>query len=130
MLQEFVNKNNLPVTIHGSTDDISGILEQHDIFISCSIIEGFGISVAEAMAAQIPMLISDITTFKEITENKGWFFESRNASDLANKIELFYNTPAITNQSVADCRNVAEKYRKYLYVEKLNELYQSKLKED
>jgi len=124
MLQEYINKHSLPVTILGNQDDISVLLEQHDLFISCSIIEGFGISVAEAMAAEIPMIISDIPTFKEITRNKGLFFQSKNAHDLADKIERFYTSPAIANQSVTDCKAIAEFYRKSYYLKELKGLYE------
>lgn len=124
MLQEYINKYNLPVTIHGSQGNIPDLLEQHDLFISCSIIEGFGISVAEAMASEMPMIISDIKTFKEVTQNKGYFFKSKNARDLADKIESFYLNPGITKQSVSDCKQVAEQYRKNKYLNTLNKLYQ------
>ncbi len=123
MLQEYINKYNLPVTIHGSHNNISDLLDQHDLFISCSIIEGFGISVAEAMASEIPMIISDISTFKEVTQNKGIFFESKNAKDLANRIQSFYLNPSIAQQSVAACKEVAKEYRKSIYLNKLNKLY-------
>ena len=123
MLQEYINKYNLPVTIQGSQENISDLLHQHDLFISCSIIEGFGISVAEAMASEMPMIISDIPTFKEVTQNKGNLFRSDNAKDLADKIEAFYLNPGIVQQSVLDCKKVAEQYRKNLYINKLNKLY-------
>jgi len=123
MLQEYINKYNLPVTIQGSQENISDLLDQHDLFISCSIIEGFGISVAEAMASEIPIIISDISTFKEVTQNKGNLFQSNNAKDLADKIEAFYLNPSSAQQSVTDCKIVAEQYRKKLYLNKLNTLY-------
>lgn len=125
MLQEYINKYNLPVTIQGSQENISDLLDQHDLFISCSIIEGFGISVAEAMASEMPMIISDIHTFKEVTQNKGNLFRSNNAKDLADKIESFYLNPDSVEQSVADCKIVAEDYRKNMYLNRLNALYEN-----
>jgi len=126
-LQAFINKHDLPVTILGSKNTIVSLLNEHDLFVSCSIIEGFGISIAEAMASEIPMIISDISTFKEITENKALFFESNNAKDLAAKIEAFYLNPSITAAQTLACKAVAEKYRKSVFVEKLNHLYHSKI---
>lgn len=123
MLQEYINKYNLPVTIQGSQENVSELLDQHDLFISCSIIEGFGISVAEAMASEIPMIISDIQTFKEVTQNKGYHFKSNDAKDLADKIESFYFNPESLKQSIFDCKQVAEEYRKKMYLDKLNKLY-------
>lgn len=123
MLQEYINKYNLPVTIHGSQENISDLLDQHDLFVSCSIIEGFGISVAEAMASEIPILLSDIATFKEVTQNKGYFFKSSNTKDLADKIESFYLNPSIIQKSVTNCKLIAEEYRKSIYLEKINAMY-------
>ncbi len=123
MLQEYINKHQLPATIHGSREGIDKILEEHDLFISCSIMEGFGISVAEAMASEIAMIISDLPTFIEVTENKACFFQSNDVADLAGKIEIFYNAPESFRQSVSDCKIVAEKYRKNYYLNELNTLY-------
>lgn len=125
MLQQFINKYALPVTILGSKNNIREMLDQHDLYVSCSIIEGFGISVAEAMASEIPILVSNISTFKEITENKTLFFESNDENDLAEKIEAFYLDPLSADRHTLNCKAVAEKYRKSTYVEKLNRLYQS-----
>lgn len=123
MLQKYINKNNLPVTILGSKNNIKALLDQHDLFISCSIIEGFGISIAEAMASEIPMIISDISTFKEITQGKAVFFESQHAQSLARNIEAFYFSPEHHNQSVADCKKIACQYKKSFYINTINTLY-------
>lgn len=130
MLQQYINKYNLPVTILGSKNNIRELLDQHDLFVSCAVIEGFGISVAEAMASKIPIIISDISTFKEITENKALFFESNNAHDLAEKIDSFYLDPSIIATHTLYCSTVAEKYRNSAFVEKLNQLYHSKISVD
>jgi glycosyltransferase involved in cell wall biosynthesis len=123
MLQEYINKHQLPATIHGSREGIDEILEAHDLFISCSIMEGFGISVAEAMASEIPMIISDLPTFIEVTENKACFFKSNDVADLARKIDDFYTSPETFRHYVIDCKKVAEKYRKSYYLSELNKLY-------
>jgi glycosyltransferase involved in cell wall biosynthesis len=123
MLQAYVNKYNLPVTFLGSKENIAELLDQHDLFVSCAIIEGFGISVAEAMASELPLLISDIPTLKEITNNKSVYFNARNSTDLAQKIESFYLNPTTTNQKVKDCKVIALNYKKNIYIESLDALY-------
>ena len=45
-----------------------------DLFVFPSEYEGFGIPILEAMAAGIPMVMSDIPVFKEITQNQGSYF--------------------------------------------------------
>lgn len=127
MLQAFVNKYDLPVTFLGSKENISELLDEHDLFVSCAIIEGFGISVAEAMASEIPLLISDIPTFKEITQNKAEYFDPKSPSDLAQKIEAFYLNPNTLNQKIKDCKQVALNYNKDQYIKNLNTMYKIKL---
>jgi len=124
MLQAYVNKYNLPVTFMGSKEDISELLNEHDLFVSCAIIEGFGISVAEAMAAELPLLISDIPTLKEITNNKAIYFNARNPTELAQKIEVFYLNPETINKTVEDCKLIALNYKKDLYIVALNNFYE------
>jgi glycosyltransferase involved in cell wall biosynthesis len=63
-------------------------LHRYDLFIQPSRLEGFGLTVAEAMAAKVPVLASDIEGPAEILENgkHGMLFENDNYEDLALKI--------------------------------------------
>lgn len=62
----------------------------YDLFVQPSRYEGFGLTVAEAMAAKVPVLVSDGQGPSEITcSNKfGWTFENGNAKDLSDKIDF------------------------------------------
>lgn len=57
------------------------------LFIFPSYYEGFGIPILEAMAAGTPMALSDIPVFREITENKGVYFQHGNVDAMASAIE-------------------------------------------
>jgi glycosyltransferase involved in cell wall biosynthesis len=63
-------------------------LYRYDLFIQPSRLEGFGLTVTEAMAAKVPVLASDIEGPAEILENgkHGMLFENNNSEDLALKI--------------------------------------------
>lgn len=72
---------------------ISSHLADYDLFVQPSRWEGFGLTVAEALAAQIPVLASEGQGPAEvICGNKyGWIFENGNVEDLIHKIEYILN---------------------------------------
>lgn len=63
-------------------------LSDYDLFVHPSRYEGFGLVVTEAMAAKVPVLVSDIDGPAEIVANGkyGFLFENGNIDDLALKI--------------------------------------------
>lgn len=81
-------------------DYISSNLAGYDLFVQPSRLEGFGLTVAEAMAAQIPVLVSKGQGPAEVTcDNKyGWIFENGDVNDLAYQIEYIFNNYDIAIQ--------------------------------
>jgi glycosyltransferase involved in cell wall biosynthesis len=63
-------------------------LRNYDLLVQPSIIEGFGLTVAEGMAAKIPVLVSANDGPMEIIQNGkyGFYFKKGDASDCANQI--------------------------------------------
>jgi len=57
------------------------------LFVFPSSYEGFGIPILEAMAAERPMVLSDIPVFREITLDKGVYFPHDDAEAMAAAIE-------------------------------------------
>lgn len=62
---------------------------EYDLLVQPSRYEGFGLTVAEAMAAEVPVLVANLDGPSEIVEQGkfGTVFEVSNAIDLTNKIE-------------------------------------------
>jgi glycosyltransferase involved in cell wall biosynthesis len=69
-------------------EDIYKHLCDYDLLVQPSIKEGFGLTVAEAMAAKVPVLVSNIEGPMEIIENGkyGYHFETGNGNNLAEKM--------------------------------------------
>ena len=71
-----------------------GFIYQHlceyDLFVQPSRCEGFGLTVAEAMAAKLPVLVSDIEGPMEVIGygKYGMSFKSENVDDLAEKLRI------------------------------------------
>ena len=65
-------------------------LADYDCFVQPSRQEGFGLTVAEAMAAKLPVLVSNLDGPMEIVDNGrvGMLFERDNPIDLADKLEV------------------------------------------
>jgi glycosyltransferase involved in cell wall biosynthesis len=58
-----------------------------DVFVFPSRSEGFGLALVEAANLEIPIICSDIPTFREIfRENEVTFFQLDDIDDLNNKI--------------------------------------------
>lgn len=68
-------------------------LADYDLFVQPSRLEGFGLTVAEAMAAKVPVIVSKGQGPAEVTCGNlyGWTFENGNADDLAAKIKYIYD---------------------------------------
>lgn len=64
-------------------------LKDYDVFAQPSRNEGFGLTVAEGMAAGLPALVSTGQGPAEITENEqyGWTFTNGDVNDLVNRLK-------------------------------------------
>ncbi len=73
----------------GLTDsEVSCAYKLCGLFVFPSLYEGFGIPILEAMAAEQPVVLSDIPVFREITQNQGLYFPCENVEAMAESIAL------------------------------------------
>lgn len=74
-----------------SQEYIFNHLCNYDLFVQPSRFEGFGLTVAEAMAAQLPVVVSGNQGPAEVIGygEFGYIFENEDVEDCAKKIELF-----------------------------------------
>ncbi len=82
----FINNNNLDnyVKILDTRQDIYKVYNILDLYIMPSIVEGYGLALAEAMSSELLCIGSDIPAFKELIQSpeNGFMFESKNEDDL------------------------------------------------
>lgn len=122
-LQSVIDKNCLPVTFKGPADNIHEIYFNYDAFVMSSTNEGFGIAAVEAMACGLPVILSDIPVFREVTFNNALFFDLNDPLALANLITQIihgkFNLKEISEKGIETSRL----YTKQKYLENLFPIY-------
>ena len=101
-LKVMIRKKGLNIKLCGRASNVQNLLRQYDLFVQASTHEGFGLSVIEAIASRVPVLISDIPVFSEITSNHAHFFpltDSKKATEIL--LDLYVNQES-RNRHVAD----------------------------
>ncbi len=94
-LQQLVKNNNMEGYVHflGNKDQkyIYENLCSYDLFVQPSIYEGFGLTVAEAMAAKVPVLVSSGQGPEEVINDGryGYVFSNSDIEDCAEKLTMF-----------------------------------------
>lgn len=71
-----------------SRNEIFSALKDYDLLVQPSNVEGFGLSIVEALFAKVPVLVSDIDGPLEIIDNGiyGFYFKKGDYIDLSKKI--------------------------------------------
>ncbi len=86
-LEKFIKNNNLNINLMGEVKNIQNIISQYDLFVMSSTFEGFSLSVLEAMAMKLPLLLSDIKSFREQGENTAHYFNLGNVNSFVEKLQ-------------------------------------------
>jgi len=88
-LQAAIDRSGAKVILKGEVNDVQNLFSQYDMYIMASLFEGFSLSVLEAMAMQMPLLLSDIPSFREQCEDTAVYFDLGNIDDCVEKIKGF-----------------------------------------
>ena len=102
----------------------------YDLFIQPSRYEGFGLTVAEAIAAKNPVLVSNIEGPLEIIDGGrlGMSFENENVSDCAEKIKQFILNGRNNEQVEAAYEYVKNNYDVSVTARKYLDIYNTLIK--
>ena len=102
----------------------------YDLFIQPSRYEGFGLTVAEAIAAKVPVLVSNIEGPLEIIDGGrlGMNFQNESAADCAVKLKSFIEYGRNDAQVVEAYQYVCKHYDVSITAQKYIDVYQSILK--
>lgn len=109
-----------------SQNYIANHLRDFDLFVQPSRREGFGLTVAEAMAAKVPVLVSSGQGPAEVTEKDkfGWVFENGSVQDLADQIMyVFKHYDEAYVKAEQACEHVRLNYDVAITAKRYLELY-------
>ena len=100
VIEEEVRRRNLSQTVRfwgilDSDAQLQSFYDGIDLYVSTSLSESFGQTVAEAMSSGRAVISSDVLPAGELMENgrTGLIFRRSDANDLAEKIRRFLNNP-------------------------------------
>jgi alpha-1,3-mannosyltransferase len=98
-------------------------LAKAEIFVSASEYEAFGISVVEAMAAGVPVVVNDIDSFRNIVENgkNGFILDYSNPEEASNHIYRIMNKDL--GQISERAKKTAEEYGWEKTIRRIEEAY-------
>lgn len=107
-----------------SRENIYNCLCKYDLFVLPSRREGFGLSVAEAMVAKVPVIISNIPGPMQVINNGmyGSSFTAGDLNDYTNKVETFIREGIVLRQvqdaskyamNAYDVSNTARQYNEW-----------------
>lgn len=85
-LEQLIKEAGVNVILKGEVKNASRLLSQYDLYVMPSEFEGFSLSVLEAMAMEIPMLLSNISSFREQCADTAIFFDLKDTDDFISKL--------------------------------------------
>ena len=124
-LNEEIDRYKLPIVFKGSSANINEVLPNYDIYVMPSLYEGFGIAVVEAMASGLPLLLSDLPVFHEVTFNNALFFDVKDTMSFVELIKDIFEEKYDLNQlSLKGVEIANQNYTKEIYLKKLFAIYE------
>lgn len=128
--EKIVAEKKLNVRFMGQHDQVHTVFKNYDLFILPSKFEGFGLSIFEAMASGVPVMISNLDSLKSIVGDHAIYFDLDNAEKAAQQIKAIYLYQTDINSMAEKAKMHAEKtVRRDTYIKQLMNIYNSLSKE-
>jgi glycosyltransferase involved in cell wall biosynthesis len=92
VIKDFLGKDMVVRLGFVSDNDLNAIYNLASLYVQPSYYEGFGLPVLESMACGCPVIASKINSIVEIAGDAVYYFDPRDANDLAKKINLLLHS--------------------------------------
>ncbi len=123
-LQKIIDEQQLKVTLKGQVKDIQQRIQQYDLFVMSSFYEGFALSVLEAMALRMPLLLSDIGSFKEQCADTAIYYNLNSTRDFVSKLlSMKNNRQQLNTLGTAAKERVLKNFTLEQHLQRLKSIY-------
>lgn len=124
-LQQQINEAGVAVHLKGQVHPVQSVLPQYHAMIMSSFYEGFSIGVLEAMAMKIPLVLSDIPSFREQCGQHALYFQLHDVATAVRAVEELMQHPQEAAQRAHTAlQRVHERYTAAHHLEQLRKIYQ------
>jgi alpha-1,3-mannosyltransferase len=120
-------KENVAFTGEVSDKKLHAILSKSDVFILASEYEGFGISVIEAMAAGLPVVVNNIETMKELIRNgrNGYIVNFKNHNKTARVVLKLLRNKSLREKIGESARYYSKKFDWSIVAANVEKIYET-----
>jgi glycosyltransferase involved in cell wall biosynthesis len=119
-----IAREHLRIRMMGEYSNIHEVLRDYDLFIMPTKFEGFCISVYEAMASGLPVMVSNIAPLTSVLNDNAMYFDLNNAAATAGTIKAIVHKEIDINLLAERGKRFAEQtVRRETYVARLLDIY-------
>lgn len=123
-LKKMIDESKVQVVLKGEVTNMNELLPLYDLYVSASRFEGFSLSILEAMAMKLPLLLSDIASFREQCEDTAIYFDLNNKNDFIEKLnELISDPEKMESLSEKAQRRVLKNFTLPHHISELKRIY-------
>jgi glycosyltransferase involved in cell wall biosynthesis len=108
-------------------EELVSLYQRAAVFVQPSLMEGFDLTVIEAMASGLPVICSDIPVHREICGKAAVYFNPYDVRDMAEKIKLILQSPKLRGNLRQKGLRQAGQYSWQKMTRKTIEIYQEAL---
>jgi glycosyltransferase involved in cell wall biosynthesis len=128
--EKMINEKHLKIRLMGHIQNMQDVMGGYDMFIMPSKFEGYPLSVFEAMAAGLPLMLSDIEPLKNIVKEHAIYFDLDNVAKNAGQLKAILNNEVNIGEMAVQARIYAEKkVRRNIYITNLLKIYDEVLQQ-
>lgn len=123
-LKKSIEEAGVNIKLMGQVSNINEVLAEYQLFVMPSMYEGFSLGVLEAMAMQIPMMLSDIPSFREQCAHTAVYFNLDNPNDFVQKLQqLLADKNVLEQMALAAKQRVMNNFTLQHHMDGLQKIY-------